>query len=169
MKFEQLIKIAVISLLMLVVLLLTSCAKQEPQSLNPAQPQGSLTPHTFTTETPENVGPPTVVPSNMKPEEWVKEYYEAYKKGDFEKAYGYLPAVNKARETTENFKSSRSTMPITGYTIKAGEETQEGTATLYKIPVEINSNGMVFVTTWVFEKQKDGTYIVKQTVTAMGN
>jgi hypothetical protein len=150
------------------VIFVTGCTKQEPQ---PAfnQQGGVANPHMFqTTVTPEKVGPPTVLPQGKKPEEWVKEYYEAYKKGDFEKAYSYLPAVNKARETTENFKSSRSQMPITSFNIGTPVETKEGTATLIKIPVDIQSAGMNFQTTWVFEKRPDGTLIVKETQTSLG-
>jgi hypothetical protein len=147
---------------------LSSCTKREPQPVQ-NMPQMPVNPHATTTATPEKVGPPTVLPKDKTPEEWVKEYYEAYKKGDFEKAYSYLPAVSKARETTENFKASRSTMPITSFEIGNPVETKEGTATLVKIPVRLDSSGMEFETTWIFEKRPDGTFIARETRTAIGS
>lgn len=148
--------------------ILTGCTKQEPKPIT-NQPGTMTNPHMFqTTVTPENVGPPTELPEGVKPEEWVKEYYEAYLKGDFEKAYSYLPAINKARETTENFKASRTQMPITSYKIGTPIETKEGTATLIKVPVDIESSGMKFQTTWIFEKRSDGSLIVRETQTALG-
>lgn len=147
----------------------TGCTKSEPQPITEMN-QNQPNPHMFqTTVTPEKVGPPTVLPSGTKPEEWVKQYYEAYKNGNFEKAYTYLPAINKARETTENFINSRKQMPITSYSIETPVETKEGTATLIKVPVNITSSGMSFMTTWVFEKTPDGKIIVKETQTALGN
>lgn len=151
----------------LLVFVLASCTKQEPQPVQNLPQMSQNNPHFSTTATPEKVGPPTVVPKDKTPEQWVKEYYEAYKKGDFEKAYSYLPAISKARETTENFKSSRAQMPITSFEVGTPVETKEGTATLVKVPVKLDSAGMQFETTWVFEKQADGTFIAKETQTAI--
>lgn len=160
--------LAITLIIVFIALTLTSCTKKEPQPVQNL-PQMPVNPHMTTTATPEKVGPPTVLPKDKSPEEWVKEYYEAYKKGDFEEAYQYLPAINKARETTENFKASRSTMPITSFEIGKPVETKEGTATLVKIPVKIDSSGMAFETTWIFEKRPDGTFIAKETRTAIGS
>lgn len=157
------------ALFLLLVSTLSGCTKPEPQPIS-SPGQGMTNPHTFqTTVPPEKVGPPTVLPKDVRPEDWVRSYYEAYKKGDFEKAYTYLPALNKARETTEAFKSSRQQMPITSFRIEPAEETREGTATVVRVPVTIESSGMNFKTTWIFEKQPDGTFIVKATQTAIGN
>jgi|GEM_PF-5908712 len=157
-----------IFVLLLTAFMFASCTKQEPKPLT-NQPGTMTNPHMFqTTVTPEKVGPPTVLPKGKKPEEWVKEYYEAYQKGDFEKAYSYLPAINKARETTENFKASRTQMPITSFKIGTPVETKEGTATLIKVSVDIESSGMNFQTTWVFEKRPDGSLVARETQTALG-
>lgn len=161
--------VLVFALLFLFASILSGCTKPEPQPIsNPGQ--NAMNPHMFqTTIPPEKLGPPTVLPKDVKPEDWVKDYYEAYKNGDFEKAYRYLPALNKARETTEAFKSSRQQMQITSYKIERVEETTEGTATIVRVPVTLESNGMTFKTTWIFEKQPDGSFIVKATQTAIGN
>lgn len=162
-------RLLLISLLILTVVLLAGCTKSEPQPVQNL-PQNQANPHMFqTTVTPEKVGPPTVLPKGKSPEEWVKEYYDAYAKGDFKKAYAYLPAINKARETTENFEASRKQMPITSYRIGTPEEVKEGTATLVNVPVTLESSGMSFQTIWVFEKRADGTFVAKETRTALGN
>ncbi|MCX7832367.1 MAG: hypothetical protein N2440_05670 [Actinobacteria bacterium] len=151
-------------------IVLAGCTKSEPQPISGTQNQNAQNPHMFqTTVTPEKVGPPTVLPKDKKPEQWVKEYYELYAKGDFEKAYSYLPAINKARETTESFKSSRKQMPISSFEIGTPTETKEGTATLIKVPVNLSSGGMAFQTTWVFEKRQDGSFIAKETQTAINS
>lgn len=151
-------------------LLFSGCTKSEPQPITKNQNQNVQNPHMFqTTVTPEKIGPPTVLPKDKKPEQWVKEYYELYSKGDFEKAYSYLPAISKARETTESFKNSRKQMPISSFEIGTPTETTEGTVTIVKVPVNLNSGGMSFQTTWIFEKRPDGTYIAKETKTALSS
>lgn len=153
------------------VLVISSCSTPEPQPLSQLPPPGqtTLSPHGGELTTPAAVGTPTVVPKGTKPEDHVKNYYEAYKAGRWEEAFDLLPAVSKAREKSpEAFGQSRSQMPIESYSISTAIETAEGTRTVVKIPVKLKSSGMEFQTTWVFEKNPDGTHIVKETQTALG-
>lgn len=161
-------QILIILLAGLLIFLLASCSKSQPQPINQLPPTEQTNPHFSQQDAdPSQVGTPTVVPADTSLEDYVKEYYEAYMNGDFDSAYELLPAVNKARETSEAFAQSRAQMPITSYNIGLPVETQEGTATVIRIPVEIDSSGMKFETTWVFEKQEDGSYILRETVTAL--
>lgn len=161
-------KYFLIFLAVLTIFILTSCAKSQPQPINQLPPVQQNNPHFSQQDVdPSQVGTPTVVPANTSLEDYIKEYYEAYMAGDFAKTYELLPAINKARETSEAFAQSRSQMPINSYDIGLPVEAQEGTATVVRIPVTIDSSGMKFETTWVFEKQEDGSYILRETVTAL--
>lgn len=155
-------------LAVLAVFILSSCSRSKPQPINQLPPAEQTNPHFSQQDIdPSKVGTPTVVPADTSLEDYIKEYYEAYMAGDFARAYELLPAVNKARETSEAFAQSRSQMPITSYDIGLPVESQEGTVTVVRVPVNVDSAGMKFETTWVFEKQSDGSYILRETVTAL--
>lgn len=152
------------------VFIFSSCTAPRPKPVSQLPPpQQQQSPHGMQSEVdPSKIGTPTVVPKGETPDRHIKKYYDAYKAKKWEEAYELLPAVSKAKETVDQFKQSRSQMMITDYSIGLPVETQEGGVDLVKIPVDIKSSGMEFTTTWIFEKQKDGSLIVKQTQTSMG-
>lgn len=159
----------VIAVLVLSIFIITSCSSKKPEAVNQV-PEGQQSPHTSMSQevSPSEIGTPTVIPAGTDLKDYVKNYYQAYLAGEWEEAYQLLPAISKARETTQQFQESRSQMPIESYSIGSPVETQKDTTTVVSVPVEVKSSGMQFQTSWVFEKRKDGSYILKETVTALG-
>lgn len=148
---------------------LASCTSSpQPSAQLPAPPATTLPAHGSAVTTPTEVGTPTVVAKGVKPEDHIKKYYDAYIAGKWEEAYELLPAISKAKEPLESYRQSRASMPITSYSIGVPVESKEGTRSVVRYPVDVNSSGMQFQTTWTFIKQSDGSYIVDSMQTAIG-
>ncbi len=106
---------------------------------------------------PQAGGKPTLVPKSMKIEDYVKKAYTLVKGKKYKEAFKMYPPTVQA-SGFESFNSSRSSMPVTSF--KVGSVTQKGnTAT---VPVEQILGGQAqntkWVTTWTFEKQKNGQW-----------
>lgn len=140
-KLILMISLIILTLLLVVV---SACKKEAAPTIQ--------TPPTNQVQ-PDDVGPPTVVPKGQTPEQYVTEYYEAYKAKDFEKCYEMLPAINKAKEDKENFVATRESMPINSYEIKTRSST--GDAAVVEAIYELSGQGK-WVVVWQFKDSKDG-------------
>ncbi len=95
-------------------LILVGCGSNKQAKTTPA-PQATSN---------QKVGPPTYVKKGKKPRDHVVSYFEAYKNKQYDKAYELQPAVNKAKQTKEQFTNLRKSFPISSY--KIGEIVQNG-------------------------------------------
>jgi uncharacterized lipoprotein YajG len=131
------------------VLVLIGCTKQ-----NTAQ-QPSQVPEHGTTQTPIKVGKPTVVPKDKTIEQYVTDYFTAYKEGRYEDAYKLQPAENKAKQSLEQFISLRKGFPITSFTLIPTKIV--GNQATIDVEYSIGQYG-TWVSSWLFEK-KNGQWI----------
>lgn len=142
------IKLALIAVALIVAVWVAGCSKNDTTSAPPVQ-----TPQTPPAQVkPDKVGPATVIPKDKTPEQYVTEYYNAYKAKDFDKCYEMLPAINKAKEDKANFKSVRESMPITDFTVKTKTSTKDEVLVEASYPV----SGQTWVIAWTFKNSKDG-------------
>lgn len=127
----------------LLIVTVSACKKSTPTIQTPPQDQVN----------PEDVGPPTIVPEGKTPEQYVTEYYEAYKAKDFEKCYEMLPAINKAKEDKESFTATRKSMPIDSFKIETKSSTDD--AAVVEAEYELSGQG-TWVIVWQFKNSKEG-------------
>lgn len=134
---------------LLTVLTFISCTKQ-----NTAQQQPQVPEH-GTTQTPVKAGKPTVVPKGKTIEQYVTDYFSAYKEGRYEDAYKLQPAENKAKQSLEEFISLRKGFPITEFTLMPTKTV--GNQATIDVEYSIGQYG-TWVSSWLFEK-KNGQWI----------
>lgn len=151
MKFKHVIGIFIIIVL---AVTMSGCGKQEAPP--PDQQQGQTPPPQ--TEPPKNVGPPTVVEKDKTPEEHVREYFDAYKAQRYDEAYDLQPAINKAKQTKEEFSQLRSGFPISDY--KVLPVRQQGDQEIIDVEYDLGQNG-VWITSWLFKKE-DSKWIAQE-------
>lgn len=111
-----------------------------------------------TQQKPLKVGEPTVVAKGKTPEDHVREYFDAYKAKNFDAAYDLQPALNKAKQTKEEFSSLRSGFPISDY--KVMPVRQQGSDQIIDVEYNLGQNG-VWVSSWLFKK-KGGNWTAEQ-------
>jgi cell division protein FtsN len=106
----------------------------------------------------------TKVPAGTEPEAFVKDYYEACDKGDWQAAFDALPTAKKAGNSPEALKEQ-----VSGYGIKSFKVTNatvEGDKATVIVDQETGQYG-TFENTWTFVK-KDGAWLVEsKAVTGM--
>lgn len=141
------LKILLVSLLALLVVIPLACKKQETGGDN------VQTPTQQPQVDPKKVGPPTVVPKDQTPEQYVTEYYEAYKAKNWDKAYEMLPAVNKAKEDKNGFASVRETMPINDFDVSTKSTTKDAAVVEAKYSLQGQGSWTVV---WQFKKADQG-------------
>lgn len=141
------LKLALVAVALMVAIS-AGCSKSDNNTNAPAikTPSANQAP-------PKDVGPPTVIPKDKTPEQYVTEYYNAYKAKDFDKCYEMLPALNKAKEDKAGFKSVRESMPITAFTVKTKSSTKDATVVEASYPVGGQGNWAIV---WQFKNSKDG-------------
>lgn len=106
----------------------------------------------------------TKVPSGTTPEQWVKAYYDACDKGDFETAFKHLPAAKQTGSSASALKEQLEGYGITGYTM--GTVSAQGDTTTVTVDQVTKSYG-TFVNEWTFVKV-NGNWLVKgKAVTGM--
>lgn len=138
------IQFSLILALIGVVLLIPACKKDSAPTIQTPPPNQAQ---------PEKVGSPTVIPKDKTPEQYVTEYYEAYKAKKFDKCYEMLPAVSKAKENKENFISVRESMPINSYDVKTVQTSSDTSAV--EASYELAGQGK-WVVVWQFKNSKEG-------------
>lgn len=107
------------------------------------------------------VGPPTKVPAGVQPANYVRDYYNAILKGDYEKAYKMQPATNKAQGDALSFAATQKGYGMKGFTM--GKASEENGRVLVECNQDLGQNGK-WVTVWVFTKSgKDLIAESKQT------
>ncbi len=102
-------------------------------------------------------GKPTLVPKSMSLTDYMNKAYTLVKQKKYNEAFKlYPPTVQSSG--IEAFKSSRTTMPVNSFTV-GSVVTKGNTAT---VPVTQVLGGQAqntkWVTTWTFEKQKNGQW-----------
>jgi hypothetical protein len=133
----------------------TQTQTQTPQTntQSPATPAGDFDPKAA-----------TKVPKGTDPEAYVKAYYTACDKGDWQAAFDALPTAKKANNSPDALKQQ-----VTGYGIKSFAITDskvEGDKATVTVDQVTGQYG-TFVNTWTFVK-KDGTWLVEsKAVTGM--
>lgn len=99
----------------------------------------------------------TKIPKGTEPDAYVKAYYEACQKGEFDKAFKMLPAENQAAQTAEDFAAQMKGYGIAGYEIASSK----GDDKEVKVVGVMKAQGMDFPYTWTIVKGDDGTWLVK--------
>lgn len=106
----------------------------------------------------------TKVPKGVEPEAFVKGYYEACTKGDWQAAFDALPNDKKAGLTPDALKEQVSGYGIKGFKISGA--TVQGDKATVKAD-QITAQYGTFENTWTFVK-KDGAWLVEsKAVTGM--
>lgn len=143
---RRLILLIGLGMLFLIVL---GCTKQNTAQTTPPANHGNTTP------TPKKVGKPTVVPKDKTIEQYVTDYFNAYKEGRYEDAYKLQPAENKAKQSLEEFTNLRKGFPITSFTLMPTKTV--GNQATIDVEYSIGQYG-TWVSSWLFEK-KNGQWI----------
>jgi hypothetical protein len=106
----------------------------------------------------------TEVPKGTEPEAFVKGYYEACEKGDWQAAFDALPADKKNGNSPDALEQQVSGYGVKGYEIT--DATVSGDTASVKVDQVTGSYG-TFENTWTFVK-KDGVWFVStKAVTGM--
>ena len=100
----------------------------------------------------------TKLDKKTTPEEWVKAYYDACDKKDWETAYKHLPAAKKEATTAKALGEQLASYGISGYKIDSSKENSSGDLEI-TVTQSTSSYGD-FTSVWTF-MPKDGTYLVK--------
>jgi len=106
----------------------------------------------------------TQVPKGTEPEAFVKGYYEACEKGDWQKAFDALPADKKAGNSPDALKDQ-----VSGYGIKSFAVTGaqvEGDKATVKVDQVTTSYG-TFENTWTLVKKDGSWFVSSKAVTGM--
>lgn len=106
----------------------------------------------------------TKVPAGMKPEAYVKAYFEAVVKGDYKKAYDMLPADKKAAQDAESFGNQLKGYGMNGY--KMGASKTQGDDTSVEATAKTPNGDFGY--TWTFTKVKGELVVKSRTLTGMG-
>lgn len=116
--------------------------------------------------TAESVDPAaaTEVPKGTEPEAFVKAYYDACDKGEWETAFAALPADKKAGNSPDALKEQVTGYGIEGYEITSAE-VQGDTATI-KVD-QVTGQFGTFENTWTLAKKDGVWYVTGKSVTGM--
>lgn len=133
---------ALVALLM-VATLVGGC-KSADEVPAPTQPQATQPP------TPKVV--PTKLSKGETPEDRIKEYFDAYKAGDLDKAFKLQPDYNQKRQPLTEFKGLRASMPITTYKVLPPQD--KGNARTIEVEYTLSQYG-TWISSWTFEKTGD--------------
>ncbi len=106
----------------------------------------------------------TKVPKGTEPEAFVKAYYEACDKGDWEAAFELLPTVKKAGNSPEALKEQVSGYGIKNYKITSAKV--EGDKATVLVDQETGQYG-TFENTWTFVKEGGVWLVESKAVTGM--
>lgn len=107
---------------------------------------------TQTTQPPTPKVVPTKLNKGETPEDRIKEYFEAYKAGDLDKAFKLQPDYNQKRQALKEFKQLRASMPITTYKILP--VTDKGNQRNIEVEYSLSQYG-TWISSWSFEKTGD--------------
>ena len=125
-------------------LVAVGCSKSETPPVTQLPP---------TQEAPKPVGPPVVLPKDKTPEQYVTDYFNAYKEQRLEDAFKMQPAENKGKQPEKEFIALRKGMPIKEFSVLP---TQKQGDSKLSVPVEYNVGQYgSWVSTWEFEKKGD--------------
>lgn len=163
--------IAVIVLLAAIVFLLIWQNNKTPDTQNAATPQEQQIQSAssamqnamanvgeFDTKTAQKV------PADSTPEAWVKGYYDACDKADWQKAWEHLPTAKREAATAEALAAQLQGYGITGYKVVSTTDVSD---TEQQITVEqITGAYGNFTSVWTFVKDADGTWLVKNKAVA---
>lgn len=100
----------------------------------------------------------TKLKDGMTPEKWVKAYYDACDKKDWEAAWEHLPAAKKDATTAEALGQQLSDYGITGYKIDGSTKNSDGDVEV-TVTQSTSSYGD-FTSVWTFQPSGN-TYLVK--------
>ena len=106
----------------------------------------------------------TAVPKGSEPEEYVKSYYEACDKGDWEAAFNALPADKKANNSPDALEQQVSGYGVESFAITGA--TVEGDSATVKVDQVTASYG-TFENTWTFVKKDGEWFVASKAVTGM--
>lgn len=96
------------------------------------------------------VGKPTVVTKGKTPVEHVQEYFTAYQEKNWDKAYELQPAVNKAKQSKEQFIQLRQSFPISEFKVLPVRD--QGDVQLIDVEYKLDKFG-TWVSSWKFQKK----------------
>ncbi len=134
----------IIVAMIVVAVALTGCGKTDAP---PPTQQGQTPP---SSEQPKDAGPPLVLEEGVSPEEHVRKYFDAYVAKDFEAAYNLQPAVNKAKQTKDEFTTQRGGFPISDYNVLPVSE-QDGQQVV-DVEYDLGEQYGIWVSSWMFTK-----------------
>jgi len=163
MEMKNGMKIFIVLLLLVVVAGSTGCRRK-------AQPPPvKWQPHVQTQTGPgvaAKKGPDTVVPTGVALDAYVQKYYQAYKEKRWKEAYEMQSASAKARETLEQYSTSREGMPLADF--KVEPPVIQGSTGTVTAELTLGGGGAAsWRTTWSFTKKGD-KWIVEGTRSSMG-
>lgn len=127
-------------------------------------PKSSVAPPTLPQlqqQKPANVGPDTLLPDGTSQEDYVKKYYTAIKKKDYQTAYDMQPASKKATADLDGFKQAQESYGIESFEI--GKSDIQGDSATLEVKLNTGKYG-IFTTSWVFAK-KNGKWVADSTRT----
>ncbi len=107
--------------------------------------------------------PDTLVPEGMSPDEFVKKYYDAVVKKDYQTAYEMQPASKKASAGLDTFKSTQESYGISSFAVNAVEV--QGDSATVKASLNLGQYG-TWTSIWQFSK-KNGRWIAESSRTGM--
>lgn len=126
----------------LVSLVIVGCSKSETPPVTQQPPAQ---------EAPKPVGPPVVLPKDKTPEQYVNDYFNAYKEQRLEDAFKMQPAENKGKQPEKDFIALRKGMPIKEFTVLPTEK-QGDSKLIIAVEYDVGQYG-AWVSTWEFEKK----------------
>lgn len=135
-----------------------------PAATQPAQDAAAPGAMPAATDTAFDSKTATKVTGGAEPEGWVKAYYEACDKDDWEGAFSHLPTAKQAGNSPDALKEQ-----VTGYGIKGWKVTSakvEGDKATVIVDQETGQYG-TFENTWTFVKEGDEWLVESKAVTGM--
>ncbi len=106
----------------------------------------------------------TKLPKGVEPEAFVKSYYEACQKGDWQAAYDALPADKKQGQTPEGLEQQVSGYGVESFAVSSA--TVEGDQATV-IADQVTSQYGTFENMWTFVKKDGSWYAATKAVTGM--
>ncbi len=131
---------------------------QTPEQQTPPAGMGQSAPVAFDPKVA------TKLDKGVEPEEWVKQYYEACDKDDWQGAFSRLPAAKKTGNSPDALKEQVSQYGIKGFKITSAKIEGDKASVLVD---QVTGQYGTFENTWTFTKV-DGEWLVEnKAVTGM--